>query len=194
MLLSKTLRSSTLKLAFIYVIGFSSAIFSVLGYVYWSTVAYVSEKLDRSITAERDLLIETYGDAGRNGLIALINQRSADKHFNEWGYLLTDASFIYAAGNVKSWPATLHGNKGWNKFFSLDWQLEAKEPTLFRATHHVLPDGYHLLLGRKVDDLERFGEKIMIGLAWVAGLFLVLAAAAGLTTHKLTSFESCLSG
>jgi signal transduction histidine kinase len=140
--------------------------------------------LDRSITAERALLIETYGNAGRNGLIALINQRSADKHFYEWGYLLTDASFIYAAGNVKSWPATLHGNQGWNEFSPLDWQLEATERPLLRATHHVLPDGYHLLLGRKVDDLERFGEKIMIGLAWVAGLFLVLAAAAGISTSR----------
>ena len=51
-------------------------------------------------------------------------------------------------------------------------------------TYQVLPDGYHLLLGRKVDDLERFGEKITIGLAWAAGLFLVLAAAAGISTSR----------
>jgi len=52
-LLGKTLRSSTLKLAFIYVIVFSSAILAVLGYVYWATVTFVSENLDRSISAER---------------------------------------------------------------------------------------------------------------------------------------------
>ena len=36
----------------------------------------------------------------------------------------------------------------------------------------------------KVDDLERFREKITIGLAWAAGLFLVLAAAAGISTSR----------
>ena len=73
MLLSETLRSSTLKLAFIYVIVFSSAIFAVLGYVYWSTVKYVSEKSDRNIMTERALMVKTYDNAGRSGLIALIN-------------------------------------------------------------------------------------------------------------------------
>ena len=53
MLLNKTLRSSTLKLAFFYVIGFSSAIFFVLAFVYWSTVAYVSAEADRTIASEK---------------------------------------------------------------------------------------------------------------------------------------------
>ncbi len=35
-----------------------------------------------------------------------------------------------------------------------------------------------------MDDLERFGEKIAIGLAWAAGLFLALAAAAGISTSR----------
>jgi signal transduction histidine kinase len=183
-LLSKTLRSSTLKLAFVYVIGFSSAIFSVLGYVYWSTVTYLSENLDRSITAERALLIETYSNGGRNGLIALINQRSADKHFYEWGYLLTDESLIYVVGNLKSWPATMRGDQGWGKVDPPNWHSEATGRPLLRATYQVLPDGYHLLLGRKVDDLERFGEEITIGLASAAGLFLVLAGAAGISTSR----------
>ena len=48
MLLSKTLRSSTLKLAFIYVVAFCAAIFGLLGYVYWSTVTYLYEITDRA--------------------------------------------------------------------------------------------------------------------------------------------------
>jgi signal transduction histidine kinase len=183
-LLSKTLRSSTLKLAFIYVIVFSSAIFAVLGYVYWSTVTYISEKSDRNITAERALLIKAYGDAGQSGLIALINQRGADQFFDEWAYLLTDASLTYVAGNLKSWPTMLHGEQGWGNFAPLDWQLEPTERPLFRASYQVFPDGYHLLVGRKVDDLERFGEKITIAFTWAAGLFLVLAAAAGISTSR----------
>ena len=184
MLLSETLRSSTLKLAFIYVIVFASAIFAVLGYVYWSTVAYVSKKLDRTIIVEQALLIKTYDTAGRSGLTALINQRVADQFFYEWAYLLTDASLGYVAGNLESWPTTLHGDQGWENITVTDSKAKATEPPLLRVTYQVLPDGSHLLLGRKVDDLERFGEKIIIGLVWAAGLFLVLTAAAGISTSR----------
>ena len=111
-LLSKTLRSSTLKLALIYVIVFASAIFAVLGYVYWSTVAYVSKKSDRTIMVEHALFIKTYDSAGRNGVTALINQRVADQFFYEWAYLLTDASLSYVAGNLQSWPARLQADQG----------------------------------------------------------------------------------
>jgi hypothetical protein len=51
----------------------------ILGYVYWSTVAYVSKKLDRTIMVEQALLIKTYDSAGRSGLTALINQRVAER-------------------------------------------------------------------------------------------------------------------
>jgi signal transduction histidine kinase len=183
-LLSKTLRSSTLKLAFIYVIVFALAIFAILGYVYWSTVAYVSKKLDRTIMVEHALLIKTYDSAGRSGLTVVINQRVADQFFYEWAYLLTDASLGYVAGNLKSWPATLRGEQGWDNFTATDWEAKPTEPPMLRVTYQVLPDGSHLLLGRKVDDLERFGEKIAIGLASAAGLFLALAAAAGISTSR----------
>ena len=184
MLLSETLRSSTLKLAFIYVIVFASAIFAVLGYVYWSTVAYVSKKLDRTIMVEQALLIKTYDSAGRTGLTALIDQRVADQFFYEWAYLLTDASLIYIAGNLQSWPATLQADQGWANFTAPDRRAKPTEPPLLRLTYQVLPNGYHLLLGRRVDDLERLRERITIGLVWAAGLFLILAAAAGISTSR----------
>jgi signal transduction histidine kinase len=183
-LLGKTLRSSTLKLAFIYVIVFSSAIFAVLGYVYWATVTFVSENLDRSISVERGLLIKAYDTAGRTGLTTLINRRVADPFFDEWAYLLTDQSFNPVAGSLKSWPATLHGDQGWAKFRPLDWQSNSTKQPSFRTSYQVLTDGDHLLVSRRLDALDRFGQKITIGLAWAAGLFLVLAAAAGISTSR----------
>jgi signal transduction histidine kinase len=133
---------------------------------------------------ERALFMKAYESAGRNGLIALINRRVADQFFHEWAYLLTDPSLVYISGNLESWPATLRGDRGWDNFTPLGWQSKSAERPLFRASYQVLPDGYHLLVGHAVDDLERFGEKITIGLAWAAGLFLVLAAAAGISTSR----------
>jgi signal transduction histidine kinase len=183
-LLGKTLRSSTLKLAFIYVIVFSSAIFAVLGYVYWATVNFVSKNLDRSISVERALLINAYDSAARTGLATLINRRITDPFFDEWAYLLTDPSLNPIAGNLKNWPATLSGNEGWGKFSLLDWQSNSTKQPSFRASYQILTDGHHLLVGRRLDGLDHFGQKITIGLVWAAGLFLVLAAAAGISTSR----------
>lgn len=183
MLLSKTLRSSTLKIAFIYVIAFSSAIFAVLGYVYWSTASYIDVKSDHEIMVESDILIKTYADTGVDGLIALINRRLADQFFNQWIYLLTDTSLMYIAGNLKNWPNALQG-RGWSNFDRSEVQPKPTGQPLLRATYEALPNGYHLLVARKVDDLEHFRDKIAISLSWAAGLFLVLAAAAGISTSR----------
>jgi len=183
-LLNKTFRSSTLKIAFIYVIVFSGAIFGVLGYVYWSTVIYVNQILDRDIETETETLRETFSAAGRDALISLIDQRSTDKFLGDWVYLLTDASRRYVAGNLKSWPAASQVDRDRIEFTPADWNRKTAAPPLLRATHQLLPNGYHLLVGRRAHDLARFRDKMMVGLLWVAGLFLALAAAAGISTSR----------
>jgi signal transduction histidine kinase len=183
-LLIKTLRSSTLKLAFLYVLGFSSAIFAVLGYVYWNTIGYVGERSDRAIVAQRAVLLKTYDVSGRRGLIALIDQRQADGFFAEWVYLLADPSFRYVAGNLARWPANLRNGQGWADFPRSEGQAQPNNQAPLRAVYQALPDGSHLLVGRQADDLGRFRRVIAIGLAWAAGLFLLLAAAAGISTSR----------
>jgi signal transduction histidine kinase len=184
-LLSKTVRSSsTLKLAFIYVIAFCAAIFGLLGYVYWSTVTYLYEISDRAISVERAVLAKAYETGGRDSLVTLINRRLADPYFNDWVYLLVDHSSDYVAGNLKSWPAALLGNEGWRTLVPVDWQSEPPKRPPLRVTYQILPDGHHLLLGRDVKDLDRFGENVTIGLASAAVLFLILAAAAGISTSR----------
>jgi signal transduction histidine kinase len=184
-LLSKTVRSSsTLKLAFIYVVTFCAAIFGLLGYVYWSTVTYLYQTSDRALSVERAVLAKAYETGGRDSLVLLINRRLTDPYFNDWVYLLVDRSFDYVAGNLKSWPATLPGHDGWSTLARVDWQPEAAKRSPLRAMYRILPDGHHLLLGRGIDDLDRFGENVRIGLASAAVLFLILAAAAGISTSR----------
>ena len=183
MLLSETLRSSTLKLAYIYVGLFCSAIFGLLGYVYWSTAAYLYQKSDQSIETERDLMNNAYNESGRDGVIALIGRRLSDGFFSDWSYLLTNPSYEYIAGNLQGWPAALRDEPGWSTLVTLHGGPGNGETTR-RTTYGVLPDGYHLLIGRKIDDLHGLVEKIAIALASGAGLFLLLAAAAGISTSR----------
>lgn len=182
MLLIKTLRSSTLRLAFFYVTGFSTAIFFVLGFVYWNTITYVREGSDRLISAERGAFLNAYNASGRPGLVALINQRESDSFFRGWVYLLATPSLQYVAGNLPQWPSALRAGEGWGDAISLE---ERSHPTAaFRTAYLVLPDGFHLLVGRRTDDLGRFHRTIVTGLAWAAALFLLLAAAAGISTSR----------
>jgi signal transduction histidine kinase len=189
-LLSKTLKSSTLKLASIYMVVFCSAVFALFGYVYWITAVYVSDKLDRSIVAERLLLIETYQSGGLAGLIAAIERRVNDPHFADWAYLLADASAAHVAGNLQHWPAALRGDHGWSSFAQSALPAAAAARPLLRASHQIrvsyqtLAGGYRLLVGRDAADLARLRANITIGLAGAAALFLLLAAAAGISTSR----------
>ncbi len=184
MLLVKTLRSSTLRLAFFYVTGFSSAIFLVLGYVYWNTIGYVSDSAERAITTESDVLRQAYDRSGRNGLVSLIGQRGADRFFADWRYLLVDPSLDHLAGDLRRWPARLDGREGWAEIGENDEPSARQARSLYRARYSTLPDGSRLLVGRKTDDLGNFRKTIALGLAWAAGLFLLLAAAAGISTSR----------
>jgi signal transduction histidine kinase len=187
-LLSKTARSSTLKLALVYVGLFSASIFGLLGYVYWSTISYLEENSDRTAIAERIQLMQAYDAAGRSGLIALIEKRINDGRLAGWYYELADASYAPIAGNVPRWPkairATPRAGTGWSAFTRFDVPLGTATQRPLRATYRTLSDGNHLLLGQQVDGLDGFAATTATALATAAGLFLVLAAAAGISTAR----------
>jgi signal transduction histidine kinase len=185
-LLSKTLRSSTLKLALVCVALFSAAVFLLLGYVYWSTAGYLRSRSDHLISAERAMLVETYDTAGRDGLAAAIEGRIAERRLEDGVYLLADASFAVIAGNLQSWPAALGGAAGSGNFRAPEWKPNAAERPLLRATYNTLPDGSHLLVGRDIDDLDEFAETINTALAWGVALMFVLAGVAGVSVTRRT--------
>ncbi len=60
MLLSKTLRSSTFRLAILYVCLFGASVAGLFGYVYWSTTKYVKQRYDNLIVADRRALLDTF--------------------------------------------------------------------------------------------------------------------------------------
>jgi signal transduction histidine kinase len=164
-LLTKTLRSSTLRLALICVGIFGAVVCALFGYVYWSTASYVQSRSDRAIAAEHLILRQAYDRAGRDGLAATIGQRIADGRFEGGLYLLADASFAPLAGNLKTWPSILKASTGWGNFSAPEWKPDATNRPLLRASFETLPEGYHLLVGKDIDDLDEFAEKIEIALS-----------------------------
>src|SRR5262245_23421498 len=106
-LLARTPTSSTFKLALVCIALFSAVVFMLLGYVYWATADYVRSRYDCAISADRALVIEAYGEAGRDALVAIIDHRIAQQAFDAGVYLLADPSGTVLAGNLKRWPPAL---------------------------------------------------------------------------------------
>jgi signal transduction histidine kinase len=182
-LLAKTLRSSTLKLALIWIGIFGAVVLALFAYVYWSTASYVLGRADRAIAEDQTILQKVYDSTARDGLIAAIKDRIADERFAAGIYLLADPSFAPVAGNLKVWPSTLEGSKGWGSFSAREWKPGVADHRVLRATFDTLPDGYHLLVGKEIDDLDEFVNKAKTGLLW--GVFLIFVLA-GLATASVT--------
>jgi signal transduction histidine kinase len=181
-LLTRTLKSSTFRLALMCIAVFSGTVFALLGYVYWATADYVHDRCDRAISADRALLVQAYETTGHDALINLVTQRVAGRGFEAGIYLLLDPSRVVLAGNLRSWPPALLGTQGWADFEA----PEAAAHVLLRATYETLPDGSRLLVGRSLDDLDRFIGTIKTALVYGAILTLVLATVAGIFVTRRT--------
>src|SRR5215813_4303758 len=181
-LLTRTLKSSTFRLAAICIAVFSGTVFALLGYVYWATTDYVHRQSDRAIAADRASLVQTYERTGRDGLASLVGQRVAGRELEAGIYVLLDPSRRVLAGNLGSWPPALRGHQGW-----ADFELpEAAGHILLRATYETLPDGSRLLVGRSLDDLDRFVGIIKTAVVFGAVLTFALAAVAGVFVTRRT--------
>jgi signal transduction histidine kinase len=185
-LLTKTLRSSTFKLALICIGIFGAVVLGLFGYVYWSTAAYVRGRSDGAIAAEQTILRKVYDRAGREGLIAAIKDRIAGEHFQSAAYLLADPSFARIAGNLDAWPSTLKESTGWHDFSAPEWKPSAAGRPTLRATLDTLPDGYHLLVGQEIDDLDALTGTIETALLAGLSLLFVIAAVAGVAITRRT--------
>jgi signal transduction histidine kinase len=186
-LLTKTLRSTTFRLALISIAVFGAMVIALFGYVYWATTNFVLSRSDSAIAAEQAMLRNIYDSGGRDALTVAIEQREAVARLQGSIYLLADESFAPVAGNLKEWPPALKGEEKWAEFKSE--QLNAKPGSgsaLFRARAENLPDGFHLLVGRDVSDLGRFADEIYAALALAVLLIFILAAVASISVTRRT--------
>ncbi|MGH6839691.1 MAG: ATP-binding protein [Methylocella sp.] len=180
MLLAKTLRSRTFKQALIWIAIVGAVIFALLGYVYGSTASYVRGRSDHAIMAELASLRIAFSSVGRSGLIATIAQRLADQRSEGGVYLLADSSFAPLAGNLADWPSAMKGSSGWDNFNAREGR------SLLRARFETLPDGSHLLVGKDIDDLDEFAQKIKVAMALCILWMFALGGAVGMAITRRT--------
>ena len=183
MLLTKTLTSSTFKLALIAIGTFGVIVSAIFSYVYLSTSAYVRSRSDRAIMAETMDLRGVYEQSGREGLIALIRQRATDKAFAGHVYVLSDPSSAVLAANLE--PPTAMAASGWTEFRAPGAPEGGSSP-LVRGMIHTFPSGDRLLVGRDISDLDLFTGQIKTAVISGVALIFVLAGVASILVTRRT--------
>ena len=186
MLLTKTLTSSTFRLALIAIGTFGLIVSAIFSYVYLSTSSYVRSRSDRAIMTEYSSLKSVYERSGRDGVIALIQARIADSNFADNVYLLADPSLAVLAGNLKAWPSTATAARGWIEFRAPEPLPHATSLPLLRAMSGTFPGGDRLLVGKDISELDGFADQIKTAVISGVVLIFILAAVASILVTRRT--------
>lgn len=179
MRLSNYLRSSTFRLALIYMALFGGSVLLLLTYIYWSTAKHMAEQADATIAAEITGLAERYRSQGLEGLSDSIRKRTSRKPGDSSIFLVADRQFGPVLGNISRWPAVQATEDGW-----LNFNLEAEgwpagELHPARARAFQLNDGFQLLVGRDLHELQKTQQLIARTLFWGLVITLVLGLVGG---------------
>ncbi len=183
-LLTKTIRSTTFKLALAAIAVFGTIVVAFLGYVYVSTVAYVQSEFDRTVIADRRLVENAFQREGRAGAVAEIQRHLSDDAFADRIYLLTDRSFDVLAGNLNSWPAKFRTPAAEPP--GIQERSDGENLPPVRASMTTLPNGDRLLLGRRLDSIDAFRAGSRDALIATLILIFVLTAGASIAVTRRT--------
>jgi signal transduction histidine kinase len=171
----KIFRTSTFRLAAIYLLVFLLSAAALLTYVFWNTVGLLERQSEETIRAEVQGLADQYRIRGLNGVADIIERRMGD----ETGtlYLLANDVSPRLVGNLVAMPVPKPEDGSW-----VDFPItKGKGPTQVRHTARAyyvkLSGGYELLVGRDVEELRAFRTVIMGALSW--GIALALAMGLG---------------
>ena len=177
------LRTSTFRLALVYMVLFAGSVLILLGFIYWSTVAYMSEQTDATIRAEITGLAEQYRQRGLVGLEETISERIERDPNGSSVYLIATQGRRPLAGNLSPWPEATPGPDGWLEFEFKDNNAGGR---IFqaRARAFVLQDGLQLLVGRDTRELRATQQLITRALLWGMAITLALALFGGVVMSR----------
>lgn len=180
MLLPNLFRTTAFRLTVLYIMLFTASVLTLLGFIYWSTVAVIDRQTTATIEAEIQGLAEQYKERGLTGLIDVIRERTGEAGNRASVYLLNDPERGPLAGNLAAWPPRATGVSEW---VSLDLIRREENgqlaPHEVRARTFVLAGGYRLLVGRDMHEKAKFRRTVIETLAWSLAAALALGLLGG---------------
>ncbi len=186
MRISRLLRSSTFRLAVLYMALFGASVAVLLTFIYWSTAGYMALQTDDTIEAEVTGLAERYRLSGLDGLIRSIDERVSRKPNGDAVYLLTDDQLTPLIGNLDRWPRVARDSDGWLNFDLEQATSEGEVTHRGRARPFTLRGGYRLLVGRDMQELDATRSLIVRAIAWGLAITVMMALAGGIMLSRRT--------
>ena len=191
--LGKLLRTTAFKLTLVYLGIFILFAASLLAYFALNTRRLITEQITATVNGEVNGLSEQYGQGGLRRLVTVVDVRS--RRPGSSLYLVTTPSGEGLAGNVGSLEPGVLDRPGWLE--TNYHRLESPEGAEHRALVRVvqLPGGFHLLVGRDLEERERlFGIVVNAG-QWSLALVIVLGLLGGFfVSRRILSRIDAMTG
>jgi signal transduction histidine kinase len=173
----KIFRTSTFRLAALYLVVFLLSAGALLAYVFWNTVNLLERQTEETIRAEVQALGDQYRLRSLNGVVDIINRRIGEDTGTL--YLLVNAEGDRLIGNLAALPSRGLPDSSWVDFPINKGKGAAKLQHMAKAFHVNLAGGYELLVGRDVEEQRTFRHLILSALYWAIGLSTALGTAGG---------------
>ncbi len=183
---AEVLRSSSFRLALLYMLLMSVSVAILLGFIYWSTAGFMDSQTDATIAAEIQGLAEQYRQRGLPGLSNVIRERITRDPAGAGVYLLADEDLKPLVGNLDRWPAGFPDEDGWMHFRLRDRGPDRAEEHAARGQVFRLRGDLRLLVGRDVRDLDATRGLILDALTWGLAITAGLALLGGwVMSHRV---------
>ena len=173
----KIFRTSTFRLAAVYLLVFLLSSGALLAYVFWNTVGLLERQTEETIRAEVQGLGDQYRLRGLSGVVDVINRRIGEESGTL--YLLVNEDKDRLIGNLAAMPFAKIEDGAWVDFPINKGKGSNQVRHTARAFHVNLSGGYELLVGRDVEELRAFRNVILQALYWGIGLALALGLGGG---------------
>jgi signal transduction histidine kinase len=174
--LGKLLRTTAFQLTLAYLLVFVLFAASLLGYFALNSRRLITEQITSTVQGEIRGLTEQYNEGGLRQLITTVELRS--RRPGSSLYLVTTPAGEGLAGNVGALEPGVLNHPGWleTSYRRLDSPEGAEHRALVDV---VLLGGFHLLVGRDLEERERLYSIITNAGRWSFALVVVLGLAGG---------------
>ena len=182
--LIRLLSSTPFRLSLGYMGAFVAAAAVIVGFIAWRANDLLTNKVVETLEAEVTGLREQFQAGGAERLAAVIAQRAGEP--GSGLYLLVDAGGRRVAGNLDRVPPELGSGGRGSVFTYARPAQEGRGPVTRRAVGVPLPvpGGLLLIVGRDIEDLQRFAVSMgRLGL-WSIALLAILGIAGGLAVSR----------
>jgi signal transduction histidine kinase len=151
--LPEFVRTTTFRWTVIVASIFGVCIIVLFGFIYWQAAAYMTSRIDTSLTQEAILIARN----PERRLKAIEDRLREDPRRIRLGGLFTSEG-RRIAGNIESIPHDMTIDTGPEDATVVRLDNRGREQQLVRATGMTMPNGEILVIGRDVEGLEEIAE------------------------------------